>query len=325
MILRQQLPHYIHLMRLDKPIGTLLLLWPTLWALWLASHGKPDGKIVAIFMLGVLLMRSAGCVVNDFADRHIDSHITRTQNRPFATGKVTAKEVLSLAGVLTLSAFALVLMCNILTIKLAFIGVILAFTYPFMKRFTYFPQLGLGLAFTWGIPMAFAAQLGEVTFGAWVLYATGIIWPIIYDTIYAMVDRHDDLKIGVKSTAVLFDYMDKFMVGLLQTLFLAMLIIVGLIFRLHIIYYLSLILVAILFVFQQWLIRNRDPDRCFRAFLNNNWVGVAIFLGILLNYSCPHPFSYIRNCGDCFHFADKKSMLCASVKKYDLHRPNPAR
>jgi len=318
MIIRQQLPHYIHLMRLHKPIGIMLLLWPTLWALWLASHGSPDNKILIIFILGVLLMRSAGCVVNDFADRHIDAYITRTKDRPFASGKVSAKEALLLAALLTLCAFALVLMCNILTIKLAFIGAILAFFYPFMKRFTYFPQLGLGLAFTWGIPMAFAAETGEVRFGAWVLYGTGIVWPIIYDTMYAMVDRTDDLKIGVKSTAILFDHMDKLIIGLLQNLFLAMLVIVGLIFRMHLLYYLSLVIVALLFLYQQWLIKQRDPQKCFRAFLNNNWVGFIIFMGILLNYLCPHPYSYVGNCGDCFHLADRANTICANIKQHDI-------
>lgn len=319
MLIRKQLPHYIQLMRLNKPIGILLLLWPTLWALWLAGQGRPDNKVLTVFILGVILMRSAGCIVNDYADRYVDPYVVRTKDRPIATGKVTTKEALALAALLSLSAFALVLMCNVLTIKLALIGALLAFTYPFMKRFTNLPQLGLGFAYAFGIPMAFAAQTGTVGVGAWVLYGTGIIWPVIYDTLYAMADRNDDLKVGIKSTAILFNHMDKFVVGLLQILFLVMLVITGLIFRLHIFYYGCLLPVVFLFIYQQWLIRNREGHNCFQAFLNNNWVGLFIFLGIFLNYTCPHPISYLRHCGDCFHLADKNNGSCIKIRHYDFH------
>lgn len=284
MLIRVRLPHYIALMRLDKPIGILLLLWPTLWALWLASAGKPNPKIVFIFVGGVLLMRSAGCVINDFADRHVDGYVERTKGRPLATGQVTPIEALGLTALLCTFAFILVLFCNDKTISLAFIGLGLAVIYPFLKRITHLPQFGLGAAFTWGVPMAFAALTGEVGVKAWFLFFTGMIWPVIYDTMYAMVDRVDDVKIGVKSTAVLFNDMDRMIIGLLQILFVAMLIIVGLMFRLKHIYYFSLFIVSILCMYQQWLIRKRQPKECFKAFLNNNWIGLSIFAGILLSY-----------------------------------------
>lgn len=271
-------------MRLDKPIGILLLLWPTLWALWLAAQGKPDIKVLAIFIAGVVLMRSAGCVINDLTDRHIDGFVQRTRQRPLPSGKVTPRAALTLAGILLWLAFLLVLLTNALTIKLAFIGAILTFIYPLMKRFTYLPQCGLGLAFSWGIPMAFAAQTGVVTFSAWFLFATSIVWPIMYDTLYAMVDREDDLVIGVKSSAILFNTKDKFMIALLQFTFILLLIIVGLIFQLQVIYYVSLLMVSVLFLYQQWLIKKRDTQKCFQAFLNNNYVGLFIFLGICLSY-----------------------------------------
>jgi 4-hydroxybenzoate polyprenyltransferase len=271
-------------MRLDKPIGILLLLWPTLWALWLASNGEPDTKILFIFVTGVILMRSAGCVLNDFADRNIDGMVARTRNRPFPSGKVKAKEALFLAALLLACAFLLVLQTNLLTIKLAFVGAGLTVVYPLMKRYTDLPQGGLAMAFSWGVPMAFAAVTGKTTTAAWVLFSTGMLWPLIYDTMYAMVDRSDDINIGVKSSAILFDTMDKLVIALLQVLFVVMLIIIGLMFALHKIYYLSLIVVSVLFVYQQWLIKDRDPKRCFKAFLNNNWVGLLIFIGIGLSY-----------------------------------------
>lgn len=284
MLIRERLPQYARLMRLNRPIGVFLLLWPTLWALWLASDGRPNYTILFVFVLGVFLMRSAGCVVNDVADRNFDGRVKRTRERPLASGKVTTLEALILAALLSLMAFSLVLLCNPLTIGLSFIGAALTAIYPLMKRYTSLPQFGLGLAFTWGIPMAFAAQTGVLDLAAWFLFLTGIIWPVIYDTMYAMVDKNDDLKIGVKSTAILFDAMDKLIIGLLQILFIAMLIIVGLMFNLKSYYYLCLIAVACLFLYQQWLIKDRDPQKCFHAFLNNNWVGFAIFMGILSSY-----------------------------------------
>jgi len=284
MLTRVRIPHYIALMRLDKPIGTLLLLWPTLWALWLSSAGSPNPKIVFIFVTGVFLMRSSGCIMNDLADRHLDGCVLRTKNRPLATGKVTPFEAVSLAALLSGIAFLLVLFCNTKVIHLAFIGLGLAIMYPFLKRITHLPQFGLGAAFSWGIPMAFAAQNGEVTFSAWFLFFTAMIWPIIYDTMYAMVDREDDVKIGIKSTAILFNEMDRLLIGLLQALFVTLLIIIGLMFQLRHAYYYSLVLVSCLFIYQQWLIKRRHPKDCFKAFLNNNWVGFFIFLGILLSY-----------------------------------------
>lgn len=284
MLIRVRLPHYIALMRLDKPIGILLLLWPTLWALWLASTGKPNPKIVFIFVVGVLLMRSAGCVINDFADRHVDGHVERTKLRPLATGQVSSQEALTLAAVLSGFAFLLVLFCNDKTILLAFMGMGLAIIYPFLKRITHLPQFGLGAAFAWGVPMAFAALTDQVGTKAWFIFLTAMIWPVIYDTMYAMVDRCDDIKIGVKSTAILFNDMDRMIIGLLQVLFVVMLIIIGLMFRLKHVYYYSLIIVTLLCMYQQWLIRQRYPKDCFKAFINNNWIGLSIFIGILLSY-----------------------------------------
>lgn len=283
MLRQNQLPYYFQLMRLHKPIGILLLLWPTLWALWLAKRGFPDLKILMVFITGVVLMRSAGCVINDFADKKFDRYVTRTKDRPYASGKVQTTEVIGLAGFLVFLAFLLVLSCNSLTIMLAFVGMGLAVAYPFLKRITHLPQLGLSLAFTWGVPMAFAAQLNYIPKNAWFLFVTGTVWPLMYDTIYAIIDRKDDVKIGVKSTAILFDDMDKLIIGLLQTLFVAMLVIVGLMFRLKFPYYFSLVIVISLFIYQQWLIKTRDPEKCLAAFNNNNWVGLAIFAGIVFS------------------------------------------
>lgn len=283
MLMRERLQQYIFLMRLDKPIGIMLLLWPTLWSLWLASHGKPEIKIFFIFIVGVILMRSAGCVVNDFSDRHLDGLVKRTQHRPLVTGKVSSLEALMIAFILSLIAFLLVLQCNLLTISLAFIGAGITIVYPLMKRVTHLPQLGLGVAFSWGIPMSFAAQTGELSLHVWFLFLTAMIWPLIYDSMYAMIDRDDDIKIGIKSTAILFDAKDCLIIGLLQSLFVVMLIIVGLMFRLHIAFYISLIFVSLLFIYQQWLIKDRDIKRCFAAFLNNNLVGLTIFIGVSLS------------------------------------------
>lgn len=284
MLIRERLPQYAYLMRWDKPIGILLLLWPTLWALWLASNGRPDSALLFVFVAGVILMRSAGCVLNDIADRKFDGHVARTRERPLASGKVTVLEALVLAGILCAIAFLLVLYCNVLTIQLAFVGALLPIAYPLMKRFTHLPQLGLGVAFSWGVPMAFAATTASLSTPAWFLFLTSVVWPVIYDTMYAMVDREDDVKIGIKSTAVLLNTMDRLVIGLLQVLFVVMLIIVGLMFNLRFIYYACLIAVSGFFVYQQWLIKARHPKKCFYAFLNNNLVGFFIFLGILLSY-----------------------------------------
>lgn len=285
MQIRQHLLQYAYLMRLDKPIGILLLLWPTLWALFLAGNGHPALKNILIFMLGVVIMRSAGCVLNDYLDRNIDCHVARTRDRPLAAGKVKPYEAIILLFFLALGAFILVLFCNPLTLGLAFIGAAIVSIYPTLKRITYLPQVGLGLAFTWGVPMAFAAETGTVPLSAWFLFLTGTIWPIIYDTMYAMVDREDDKKIGVKSTALLFADMDTLIIALLQVLFIVLLIIVGLMFQLHSAYYMALVMVSLFFIYQQWLIRKRENKNCFNAFLNNNWVGLTIYLGILLSFS----------------------------------------
>lgn len=279
---RVMIKQYINLMRLNKPIGILLLLWPTLWALWLASDGKPHLSIVIIFILGVVLMRSAGCIINDYADRNFDQHVQRTRERPLVTGKVTVKAALTLFSILISCAFLLVLLLNRLTILLAFVGAALAIVYPFLKRFTNLPQVGLSLAYSWGVPMAFAAETNSISFSAWILFFTAILWPMIFDTFYAMVDRADDMKIGIKSTAILFGKWDKLIIAILQILFLLSLILVGYLFNLNKFYFLSLFIAAILFLYQQVLIKDRYREQCFKAFLNNHWVGLIVFVGIVL-------------------------------------------
>lgn len=275
----------LQLIRFDKPIGTLLLLWPTLWALWIAAEGVPDLKLLAIFIVGTFLMRSAGCVVNDLADRNLDGFVTRTRARPLVTGAVTVKEALALFFALLLAAFALVLMTNPLTVGLSFVAVALAATYPFMKRHTHFPQVVLGAAFSWSIPMAFAAQRDSLPQQLWWLYAGNLLWTMAYDTKYAMVDRDDDLQVGIKSTAVLFGEHDRLITGLLQLGALACLFIAGEAFGLGRCHTLGLAAAAVLFGYHQYLIRDRDPALCFRAFLHNNWVGMVIFLGIALHFA----------------------------------------
>lgn len=274
---------YIELARLNRPIGIYLLLWQTLWALWLAADGVPSVHILVVFILGVILMRSAGCVINDYADRNLDGHVERTQNRPLATGRVSAHEALGLAAALAFLAFLLVLTTNVSTVLWSFGAVALAAIYPFMKRYTHLPQVVLGMAFSWSAPMAFAAQ--GVTVGplAWLLFASGLLWIVAYDTLYAMVDREDDLKVGIRSTAVLFGDADKLMVGLLQGLFLVGMLLVGRMADLGPVYYLGLLAAAGGFVWQHWLIRERDRAACFRAFLHNHWVGLMIFVSVVID------------------------------------------
>ena len=276
---------YALLMRLDKPIGILLLLWPTLWGLWLAAHGVPDWKNILIFMLGVLLMRSAGCVINDYADRDFDPHVARTKSRPLAAGRVTPREAIILFVVLGLSAFCLVLLTNWLTVGLSFGGAVLATLYPFTKRYTHLPQVVLGAAFAWAVPMAFAAQLDAVPKIAWLVFVATVMWTVAYDTMYAMVDREDDVRIGVKSTAILFGDADRFVIGVLQFTVLFTLISIGRYEHLGGFYYLGCAVAAALAVYQQWLIKDRQPAKCFAAFLNNNWFGAADFIGLVLDLS----------------------------------------
>lgn len=279
-----KLKQYALLMRLDKPIGILLLLWPTLWALWIAAGGVPDLHVLLVFAAGVVLMRSAGCVINDYADRNIDPHVHRTRNRPIAAGLVQAREALLLFAMLCLAAFALVLTMNRLTILLSLVGAFLAATYPFMKRHTHLPQVYLGAAFGWAVPMAFAAQSGEVPRVAWLLFTATVLWATAYDTMYGMVDREDDVRIGVKSTAILFGESDRAIIAMIQVLLLGALMLCGLAAELGGYYYFGLLLGATLLVYQQYLIRDRQPEACFRAFMNNNWFGAAVFTGIFLDY-----------------------------------------
>lgn len=276
--------YYALLMRMNRPIGTYLLLWPTVWGLWIAGEGNPDTGVTLVFVLGVFLMRSAGCVINDYADRDFDPHVARTQNRPIPSGKVTPKEALILFVVLCLAAFGLVLSMNTLTILLSLGGAVLAGIYPFMKRHTYLPQVFLGLAFGWAVPMAFAAQTGEVPVVAWLLLTATVLWATAYDSMYAMVDIEDDLKIGVKSTAILFGDADRVIIGSLQFMLLLTLWIIGNNLGLGIFYFLGVFAAAGLCVYQQLLIRDRSQEGCFKAFLNNHWFGAVIFAGLVLHY-----------------------------------------
>ncbi|MDN3516921.1 4-hydroxybenzoate octaprenyltransferase [Aquisalimonas lutea] len=282
--LADRLLQYARLARLDRPIGNFLLLWPMLWALWLAAEGFPDPLVFTVFVAGVVVMRAAGCVINDFADRRVDGHVKRTAHRPMAQGRVGEREALGLFVVLCLAAFGLVLLMNTLTIALSLVAVALAATYPFAKRYTHLPQVHLGAAFGWAVPMAFAAQAGAVPPLAWLVYIAAVVWATVYDTQYAMVDRDDDLKIGVKSTAILFGEQDRLMIGLLQVLMTFTLLLVGLRAELGAAYYVMLALATLLFVYQQWLIRDRSREGCFQAFLNNNVYGGVVFVGIVLDY-----------------------------------------
>ncbi|MBS0299864.1 MAG: 4-hydroxybenzoate octaprenyltransferase [Proteobacteria bacterium] len=280
---------YAQLMRLDKPIGILLLLWPMLWGLWFAAQGFPDELILVIFVLGTVLMRSAGCVINDFADRKIDPHVERTKNRPMAAGRVSSKEALWLAAGLSICAFLLVLPLNQLTILLSVPALFLAGTYPFTKRFFAMPQAYLGIAFSFGIPMAFAAQTGSLPPIIWILMLANLFWVIAYDTAYAIVDKPDDLKIGIKTSAITFGQFDVLGVMVCHICFLAIMLLIGQLQQMNLAYYAGLIAASGLIAYQYTLIRNRDRALCFKAFLHNNWVGMAVFAGIALDFAIfPH-------------------------------------
>ncbi|RKR07223.1 4-hydroxybenzoate polyprenyltransferase [Kushneria sinocarnis] len=278
----QRLPDFLRLTRLNRPIGTWLLMWPTLAALWLAADGLPQRANLIIFVAGVYAMRAAGCVINDYADRNFDAHVKRTRERPLATGRISEREALTLFGVLIAIAFVLVCFTNPFTIALSLGGAALAATYPFMKRYTHFPQVVLGAAFGWGIPMAFGAEQQAVPAIAWWLFAAGLVWTQVYDTQYAMVDRDDDLKIGIKSTAIIFGRFDLVILAALQALVVLLLAVVGVLAGLDGFYWLALAAIAAIFGYQQWLTRGRTREGCFAAFLNNHWVGVVLFAGVVL-------------------------------------------
>jgi len=283
--LNQRLAVYARLIRLDRPIGILLLLWPALWALWIAGDGRPDAWIVVIFLLGVALMRSAGCAINDYADRDFDGQVKRTSARPLATGLIKPKEALGVFAGLSLLAFCLVLFLNAATIMMSFVAAALATLYPFMKRYTHLPQLVLGMAFGWAVPMAYMALTENIPPVAWLIYLTAVIWALIYDTQYAMVDRDDDIKIGVKSTAILFGRYDKLIIGLLQILMLGLLVVVGVKLSFGEGYFISVAVAAGLSIWQQILMAHREREDCFKAFLNNNYFGMVIFFGLLYQYA----------------------------------------
>jgi len=280
----RRVQEWIRLMRLDKPVGIWLLLWPELWALWIAGDGRPDPRILVIFLLGTVVMRSAGCVINDFADRNVDPYVKRTKDRPLAARRVGPHEALLLFGVLSAIALALALQLDFKTLKLAFVGAALTVSYPFLKRFFPLPQFYLGLAFGWAVPMAYMAASGSLPRVAWVLFTTAVLWACIYDTLYAMVDRDDDMKIGVRSSAILFADMDRVIVGIMQAMMLFALILVGRAMKFGDFYLAGVVAAALFFLYQQWLIREREPAKCFRAFINNQHVGLVIFIGILLEY-----------------------------------------
>jgi 4-hydroxybenzoate polyprenyltransferase len=275
---------YTQLVRLDRPIGIYLLMWPTLWALAIAGEGAPDLWVLFVFVCGAVLMRSAGCAINDYADRDIDKLVPRTQDRPLTSGRISSKEALLVFAVLSLLAFLLVLTLNTYTIALSAVGVVLAATYPFMKRYHYLPQVHLGAAFGWAVPMAYAAQTGEVNKITWLLYTATLLWTVAYDTMYGMADREDDLKIGVKSTAILFGEADRLVIGLLQFLFILTLWLIGQELQFSGIYFTGLIGASILLAYEQAMIIYRLPDYCFQAFLHNHWVGATVFFGIIGHY-----------------------------------------
>lgn len=283
--LARRVTEYARLMRLDRPAGTWLLLWPALWALWIAGAGRPRPQVLLLFVLGVVVMRAAGCVINDFLDRDIDPHVQRTRDRPLAARRVSPSEALVLFALLLAVALYLVTRLNLLTVRLACIGALLTVSYPLFKRFFPMPQLYLGISFGgWSVPMAFAAQSEELPRVAWVLYIAAVIWASMYDTLYAMVDREDDLKIGVKSSAILFADMDRLLIGVMQAMMLGALVLVGRNLHFGRPYQAGVAAAGVLFLWQQWLIRKREPAGCLRAFLNNQYVGLAVFIGILLQY-----------------------------------------
>jgi 4-hydroxybenzoate polyprenyltransferase len=284
--LARRLTAYAELLRLNRPIGTWLLLWPVLWALWIAGDGTPVEKVFLIFVLGVLVMRAAGCVVNDFADRDIDPRVKRTRDRPLASRRLSPYEAIAIFLILIAIALALVSQLDELTIKLSVVGALLTVSYPLMKRWFPLPQFYLGLSFGgWGIPMAFAATQGGIPRVGWVLFIAAVLWAMVYDTIYAMIDREDDLKLGIKSSAILFADLDKLIVGVMQAMMLYALYVAGQMLELGGWFRAGLVAAAVLFAWQQWLIRAREPASCFRAFLNNNYVGMALFIGVLLDYT----------------------------------------
>jgi len=282
--LQDRLKQYALLVRLDRPIGIYLLMWPMLWALWIAAEGIPDPLVLVVFLLGTVLMRSAGCAINDYADRNVDPYVKRTQQRPIAAGRVSPKEALWVFAVLSLLAFALVLLLDWNTVLLSFGALLLTALYPFAKRYTHLPQVVLGAAFAWAIPMAFMAQTGELTQVTWLLYLATLLWSLAYDTWYAMADREEDMKIGVKSTAILFGDADRVIVGVVQVLMLLTLLLVGNKLELSWSYYLALLLGGGLFVYQHSLVRDREPKRCVQAFLNNHWFGLVVFVGLAAHY-----------------------------------------
>ncbi|MFM8331456.1 MAG: 4-hydroxybenzoate octaprenyltransferase [Candidatus Methylumidiphilus sp.] len=281
---RERLGQYWRLMRFDKPIGILLLLWPALWALWIAGQGRPNVLVLTVIVAGVVVMRAAGCVINDYADRDFDPHVERTKLRPIAAGLVSPREALILFVGLCLFAFGLVLLLNAYTIALSFGGAFLAASYPFMKRYTHLPQAYLGIAFGWAVPMSFAAQTNAIPLVGWALFVATVLWALIYDTMYAMVDRDDDLKIGVKSTAILFGEHDRLIIGALQVVMLGILLCIGLQLGLGMPYYLGLLGGAGFFAYQQVLIFQRAKAACFKAFLNNHWFGATVFAGLAVQY-----------------------------------------
>ncbi len=281
----EKLKLYAELIRLNRPIGIYLLLWPTLWALWFAAQGVPDLKILIIFSLGVGLMRSAGCAINDYADRNIDLHVARTKNRPITSGRITANEALAVFALLSLVAFLLATQLNLNTLLLSIVALILAASYPFMKRYHHFPQVHLGAAFAWAIPMSYTAITNRAPpLDAWLLFVAAMAWTTAYDTQYGMVDRDDDLKIGVKSTAILFGRYDNLINVFLQLFFISLITYVGFLNQRGIIFYSSILITIVFFSYQYYLTKNRQPEKCLRAFLNNNWVGMVIFIGIALDF-----------------------------------------
>ena len=282
----EKLRFYAHLVRLDRPIGIYLLLWPTLWALWFAAQGTPPLGLILIFATGVVVMRSAGCAINDFADRDFDPHVQRTKHRPLAAGHITAKDAVMVFAILALVAFFLALQLNGLTIAFSVVALLLAASYPFMKRFHHLPQVHLGAAYAWSIPMAFTAVTGEMpSLVGWLLFTANVLWTTAYDTMYAMCDRDDDMKIGVKSSAILFGQHDRLIIAILQLATLALLITVGLLTERGALFLLGLLVACGFGLYQQWLIRQREPLPSFHAFLNNHWLGMAVFLGLAADYA----------------------------------------